>query len=115
MKRIEKPWGEELWIAYENGIYAGKLIGVLAGQKLSKQYHKKKHETLYLLDGESEVLYNDETIYMRAKDILEIKPGDIHRIEAITDCVFIEFSSPELDDVVRIEDDYGRCIDSNSD
>jgi len=109
MKIIEKPWGEELWIAYDNKRYAGKILGIDAGYRLSKQYHKKKHETLYLLAGKAKVLHNEDVLYMKPKDILEIKPKEVHRIEAIDDCIFIEFSSPELDDVVRLEDDYNRA------
>jgi len=109
-KIINKPWGQECWVTHENGRYAGKLIGVDAGKRLSKQYHEKKHETLYLLYGKAEVeLDNNKLIKMNPKDVLEIKPKQIHRIKAIDTCVFIEFSSPELEDIVRIEDDYGRC------
>jgi len=107
-KVVEKPWGQELWFAYDNGRYAGKFIGIDAGHRLSKQYHEKKHETLFLFEGEAEVELKDKKVKMKPKDILVIEPGDIHRIKAITDCVFIEVSSPELEDVIRLEDDYNR-------
>ena len=108
IKVVEKPWGQEMWLAYDNGRYAGKILGIDKGHRLSKQYHEKKHETLFLFDGIAEVEFNDEVIRMEQKDILVVKPKDVHRIKAITDCVFLEFSSPELDDVIRLEDDYER-------
>lgn len=109
MKQVKKPWGQEIWIAHENGRYAGKLIKIRSGNRLSKQYHKVKHETLYLLEGEAIIFINDEPEEKLFEgDIITIIPETIHRLEAVTDCIFIEFSTPELDDVVRLEDDYGR-------
>jgi mannose-6-phosphate isomerase len=108
MKTVDKPWGQELWIAYDNGRYGGKFIGIDAGKRLSKQYHEKKHETLFLLTGEAEIEMTGETRIYHQKDIIVIPPNVIHRIKAITDCIFIEFSSPELDDRIMLEDDYDR-------
>ena len=113
MKIVEKPWGREIWIAYENGRYAGKLLEIKAGHRLSLQYHKNKHETLYLLDGKIRFLLEDNAGNLADEVIVPggvkvVPPGFKHRMEAILDSRFIEFSSPELDDVVRIADDYSR-------
>jgi len=118
MKIVDKPWGKEYIFAH-NDKYAGKLLYVKAGEKLSKQYHKDKQETLYFLKGLAFVeigRLNDTTKYKKfdnryIKDderVLEIPPRTIHRIEAIKDSVFFEVSTPELDDVIRLEDSYGR-------
>lgn len=112
VKTVLKPWGRELWIAY-NDRYAGKFIYVKKGESLSKQYHEKKHETLYILFGKAKLLLGTKEKLIshesEARDrVFIIKPGTIHRIKALTECVFVEFSSPELDDVVRLEDNYGR-------
>ncbi len=116
MKIVEKPWGREIWIAYENDRYAGKLLEIKAGHRLSLQYHEKKHETLYLLDGKIRFILEDENGTLVDEVIVPggvkvVKPNRKHRMEAISDSRFIEFSSPELDDVVRIEDDYQRISD----
>ncbi|MBN1355597.1 cupin [bacterium] len=120
MKTVEKPWGREIWIAYDNGRYAGKLLEIRAGHRLSLQYHQKKHETLYLLDGKIRFLLEDDSGNLVDEVIVPggikiVPPGSKHRMEAIRDSRFIEFSSPELDDVVRIEDDYSRIPDKRSD
>jgi len=112
MKIVDKPWGKEVWIAH-NDRYAGKCIFIKKGYKLSKQYHKKKHETMWFISGKAIIEVGDEIInYEQITDdlncIITIPPNKIHRIEALEDTRLIEFSSPELDDVVRLEDDYGR-------
>jgi mannose-6-phosphate isomerase len=113
MKVVEKPWGREIWIAYDNDRYAGKLLEIKAGHRLSLQYHEKKHETLYLLDGKIRFILEDANGNLVDEVIVPggikvVTPGSRHRMEAIRDSRFIEFSSPELDDVVRLEDDYRR-------
>lgn len=119
MRIVEKPWGREVWIAYENNRYAGKLLEIKAGHRLSLQYHKRKHETLYLLDGKIRFILEDENGNLSDEVIVRggvkiIPPGRKHRMEAIQDSRFIEFSSPELDDVVRLEDDYQRIGSDNA-
>lgn len=110
---ISKPWGEEI-ILCKNKRYAGKILRVNKGEMLSKQYHENKDETLYLIKGIAKVLINDkERITSNIGNILkgqiiDIPHRTIHRIEAIEDCIFIEFSTHELDDVIRLEDKYGR-------
>ena len=113
MKIVEKPWGREVWIAYENGRYAGKILEIKEGHRLSLQYHEKKHETLYLLQGKVRFTLEDEngkllTEVIQHGGVKIVKPGKRHRMEAIRDSALVEFSSPELEDVVRMEDDYNR-------
>ena len=112
MKTIEKPWGREKWIAH-NDRYVGKFIFIDKGKRLSKQYHNKKHETLYLLGGLCTFEIGDRTITLEAttddeEKTFVIEPKVPHRFTALTDVILLEFSTPELDDVVRLEDDYGR-------
>lgn len=113
MKIIEKPWGREIWIAYDNGRYAGKILEIKQGERLSLQYHEKKHETLYLLEGKVRFSLEDESGNLQTEVIQHggvktVQPGRKHRMEAIRDSILVEFSSPELTDVVRLEDDYHR-------
>jgi mannose-6-phosphate isomerase len=112
MKIVEKPWGREVWIAHNNK-YAFKLIEFKAGSRSSLQYHKHKHETIYIDQGKLEVEADDENgqlvkTIMGAGDVIENPPMRRHRVTAIEDVRLFEVSTPELDDVVRVEDDYGR-------
>jgi mannose-6-phosphate isomerase len=111
-REVTKPWGSELWYAHTDR-YAGKILRVNAGQRLSVQYHVAKDETSYLLSGRAKVSQGPSPEKMQVR---EIGPGDawrnepnvVHTIEAIEDSVVLEVSTPELDDVVRLEDRYGR-------
>ena len=111
LERVEKPWGYELiWAHTER--YVGKILHVRQGQKLSLQYHVKKDETIHLQSGRM-ILVVDEgqglvEREMKAGESYRIMPGTKHRMVALTDCDILEASSPELDDVVRLEDSYGR-------
>lgn len=111
VKRVPKPWGYELIWAHTDR-YVGKLLHINAGHALSVQYHNHKDETVYLLRGEMKywVKLGDELEDVRLSegDAFRITPGTVHYMEAITDCDIIEASTPELDDVVRLEDRYGR-------
>jgi mannose-6-phosphate isomerase-like protein (cupin superfamily) len=112
-RRVEKPWGHELWFALTDR-YAGKLLHVRAGQRLSVQYHEEKDETSYLLSGRlllSRGASADslEATELAAGAIWRNQPGQVHTIEALEDVVVVEVSTPELDDVVRVSDDYGRA------
>lgn len=112
MKVIEKPWGREVWIAY-NDKYAFKMIEFKAGSRSSLQYHKFKHETIYVEYGKLQVEIDDEsgnlsTHVLGPGDVIENKPMMRHRVTALEDVRLFEVSTPELDDVVRLEDDYGR-------
>ena len=111
-KRIDKPWGYELLIAHQDS-YVGKILFVRAGESLSLQYHELKDETIYLHTGNAEVIigYSEDSLAslsLEAGQSIYLKPGTIHRLEAKEDCTFFEVSTTELDDVVRLEDKYGR-------
>lgn len=112
MTKVDKPWGFEL-IWAKTDTYVGKVLHVVAGTKLSLQFHRVKDETIYLQDGEMELVIdvNGErrTIRMKPGDYRHIPPGTVHRMIAVRDCDIFEVSTPELDDVVRLEDDYGRA------
>jgi quercetin dioxygenase-like cupin family protein len=109
--RVEKPWGYEIiWAHTER--YVGKILHVNAGHRLSFQYHRKKDETIHLFQGRM-LLQLDEgqgltEREMQVGESYHVKPGTKHRMIAITDCDILEASTPELDDVVRLEDSYGR-------
>ncbi|MBX5467516.1 MAG: cupin domain-containing protein [Firmicutes bacterium] len=107
VKRVEKPWGYELWWAVTDR-YAGKWIHVREGESLSLQYHRVKHESMLVLSGVAEVQIEDRVERLEAGQAVEIPPRTRHRLTAVTDVDVIEVSTPELDDVVRLEDRYGR-------
>jgi mannose-6-phosphate isomerase-like protein (cupin superfamily) len=114
---VEKPWGREEWIVY-NESYVMKLLYVTRGESLSKQYHEEKMETLKLLEGKCNVIFGHEgdlerdvrvfTMDSRDNIALHINPRTIHRFEAIEDSLFVEVSTPQVGDVVRLEDRYNR-------
>ena len=109
MKTVKKPWGKEIWFAYNNKKYVGKLIIIKKGHRLSKQYHKRKHETLYTDHGRYIMEFKNRKRIVRQGETIVLPPGRIHRRYAkFCDVRLIEVSTPELTDVVRIEDDYGR-------
>lgn len=112
MRTIEKPWGYEL-IWAETPKYVGKVLCITAGHSLSRQYHVVKEETLLLQSGEMilEVGGSEDrtTITMKPGDVFHVTPGTIHRMIAVSDTEVVEVSTPELDDVVRLEDSYGRA------
>ena len=112
MRTVPKPWGREVIFA-ENERYAGKLLYLEAGHSLSLQYHESKDETLYVLEGELELEVEEDgemrTRTMSPGEAYRIRPGTRHRMRADRPCVLVEVSSPELDDVVRLEDAYGRA------
>ena len=111
-KRIEKPWGYELLIALTDQ-YAGKILHVSAGHALSLQYHRQKDETIYLHRGEA-LLHTQNgdgvlsQLHIKPGESFHLPPGTVHRLEAVADCDFFEVSTTQLDDVVRLEDRYGR-------
>ena len=114
MKRVDKPWGYEVIWASSDRI-AGKMLYIKKGHRLSLQYHTKKEEAIYVMQGNLTLVTANKDTGKQADQILtqgsshHIYPGDIHRFEA-RDCdvVLVEVSTPELYDVVRIEDDYKR-------
>jgi quercetin dioxygenase-like cupin family protein len=106
-KIVEKPWGREIWYAHTAN-YAGKVLEVKAGRRLSLQKHEIKEETLYLLSGKVKLTYGDGTYEWEAGASIHIPPGTVHRFEAVEDAVLLEVSTPHLQDVIRLEDDYKR-------
>ncbi|MEP6802224.1 MAG: cupin domain-containing protein [Acidobacteriota bacterium] len=111
MRRVAKPWGHELVFA-ETDRYAGKILHIDAGHRLSLQYHERKDETLFVLSGEValsvEIDGRMEEVRLKKGESFRIQAGVRHRLGAEADCDLVEVSSPELDDVVRLEDAYGR-------
>tara|TARA_A100001515_G_scaffold138416_1_gene131978 strand:- start:442 stop:780 length:339 start_codon:yes stop_codon:yes gene_type:complete len=108
-KKIIKPWGYEIHWAQTDD-YVGKLLFIKAGHRLSKQYHEKKEETVFVIQG---TLYNydefDNILKFSVGESFHVEPGQIHRFGANENNVkIIEVSTPHLDDVVRLEDDYKR-------
>lgn len=108
---VEKPWGREVWWALSDG-YAAKRLEVRAGHALSLQFHEKKHETLYFLSGTVRLRLGDMERTVPPGHVAVVPPGTVHRMEAITDAVIFEVSTPHLDDVVRLEDRYGRAAEN---
>ena len=129
VRTVPKPWGHEtIWAA--NELYVGKVLHIKAGQSLSVQYHNHKDETIHLLSGK--MIYRIGTedrrpttedrgpktetghapqlkvVELNAGESYRNEPGLIHQMEAVTDCVLLEASTPHLDDVVRLTDRYGR-------
>lgn len=109
---IEKPWGSEELIE-TNEKYTVKKLKMLAGQRCSLQYHEKKHETFYVLSGKLKFIHGEDINFLKEiefipGDYFVIKPGLIHRMEGIEDSIYLEASTSELDDVIRLEDNYGR-------
>ena len=111
-RRVDKPWGHELIWAWTDR-YVGKLLVIEAGKRLSLQHHEVKDEWIHVLDGRLRLTIENDTGDIEER---ELGPGDgahvgtrrVHRYEAIETCRLIEVSTPELDDVVRLEDDFGR-------
>ena len=109
---VQKPWGHETIWAHTDR-YVGKVLHIKAGHALSVQYHNKKDETIHLLKGE--MIYRVQQpdgvltdMRLRAGESFRNEPGTIHQMEAVTDCDVLEASTPDLDDVVRLSDRYGR-------
>lgn len=115
-REVPKPWGSELWYA-QTDRYAGKILRVHAGHRLSVQYHEAKDETSYVLSGRVVVSQGDTADGMSSR---VLGPGEswrnaprvVHTLEATEDSEILEVSTPELDDVVRLDDQYGRAVRS---
>ncbi|HCJ67430.1 MAG TPA: cupin [Elusimicrobia bacterium] len=113
MKIVKKPWGKEIWFAY-NKKYVGKIILINKGHRLSKQYHRFKHETLYTDKGKYLLeIYKGRNYrfnkVMKEGSVVIIPPKTVHRLDAkFTNVKIIEVSTPQVKDVIRLDDDYGR-------
>ncbi len=111
IKRVDKPWGYELrFVRTER--YAGKVLFIKAGSQLSLQYHDEKDEAFLVQSGQLELVLGkgdeQEAITLGPDEAWHVSPGTVHRFRAVTDCMLFEVSTPELEDVVRLEDDFGR-------
>jgi mannose-6-phosphate isomerase-like protein (cupin superfamily) len=114
-RKVEKPWGHEIWWARTER-YVGKILHVKKGESLSLQYHNVKDETILVQSGrllfETRPAGDDgplRKLEMKPGDVFHVTPGTLHRMTGLEDCDIIEVSTPELDDVVRLEDRYGRA------
>ena len=112
-EKVEKPWGHEVIWAKADG-YAGKLLFVRAGHALSLQFHREKDESWYVLAGRAELELGEAGQAVLTAEIVgpgaafRFPPGTVHRVRAVEDTTILEVSTPQLDDVVRLEDAYGR-------
>jgi len=112
LSRVEKPWGHEIWWAHTDH-YAGKILFVKKGHRLSIQMHVEKDETSYLLSGSLLLLQGPSANELSERTLTSgatwrNEPGVVHSIEALEDATVLEVSTPQLDDVVRLSDLYGR-------
>lgn len=111
-RRVDKPWGWELvWAEADD--YVGKLLFVRAGEALSLQYHERKDESWLVHEGRARLELGEvggdlEPVEIRAGDAFRFRPGTVHRVTALEDTLVVEVSTPHLDDVVRLDDRYGR-------
>ena len=113
VRRVDKPWGYELIWAHTDR-YVGKILHINAGESLSLQYHERKDETIYVLSGQMVFTVGregeePEEVELAEGESFRVTPGTRHRMQAVTDCDLLEASTPELDDVIRLEDRYGRA------
>lgn len=110
--KVEKPWGYEIrWAITDR--YLGKILHINAGEALSLQYHQQKDESLLVVKGAMDLELDDASGELRKHrvhvgDTVHIRPGQRHRMTAVDDTDIFEVSTPEIDDVVRLEDRYGR-------
>ncbi|MGZ3691445.1 MAG: hypothetical protein ACXVAX_08075 [Pseudobdellovibrio sp.] len=123
LKQVDKPWGSEVWITGEHPLYCLKRILIKARNRTSLQYHNFKRETNVLLSGAACLHYSEspadrienlntlniQKIEINPVSVVDVVPKTIHRLEAVTDILLFEASTPELDDVVRISDDTNRA------
>jgi mannose-6-phosphate isomerase-like protein (cupin superfamily) len=112
-RRVEKPWGYELIWAHTD-VYVGKVLFVRAGHSLSLQFHREKDESWYVESGRAQLELGDtgqgplNTEVVAAGACFHFPPGTVHRVTALDDTTILEVSTPQLEDVVRLEDAYGR-------
>jgi len=113
-EKVDKPWGHELiWAVSDD--FAGKILFVKAGESLSLQFHNVKDEAWYVLEGKAQLEMGDPGERILSTEVIgpgtafRIRPGTVHRLTAVEDTSIVEVSTPELDDVVRLEDRYGRA------
>ena len=113
-RRVEKPWGHELIWAHADD-YVGKILFVRAGHSLSLQFHRQKDESWYVQSGRAELELGGVGEAVLVTEVVgpgacfRFRPGTVHRVKALEDTTILEVSTPHLDDIVRLEDDYGRA------
>ena len=112
MQIIEKPWGKEEVIEI-NDKYMMKKLTMLKGHRCSLQLHNHKKETIYVLSGQLRIISGPDQDNLTGKiysegESITISPGEVHRMEGVEDSIYLEASTPEMDDVVRLVDDYER-------
>jgi mannose-6-phosphate isomerase len=112
VRRVEKPWGHEIVYALTDR-YCGKVLFIRAGEQLSLQFHREKDEVIYVHEGRIELEIGEPGGPLDQEVVgpgraFRLPPGVVHRWRALEDAVILETSTPELDDVVRLEDRYGR-------
>jgi mannose-6-phosphate isomerase-like protein (cupin superfamily) len=113
VRKVEKPWGHELIWAVTD-IYVGKLLFVKAGHSLSLQFHRQKDESWFVQSGRAKLELGEVGESVLKEEVIaagaafHYPPGTVHRVTAIEDTTILEVSTPQLDDVVRLEDAYGR-------
>lgn len=113
VRKVDKPWGYELiWAEAEP--YVGKILFVRSGEALSLQFHNEKDESWYVLEGRAELEFSSPGEAVPSSEVVgaggafRLRPGTVHRVQAVDDTTILEVSTPHLDDVVRLEDRYGR-------
>jgi mannose-6-phosphate isomerase len=113
-RRVDKPWGWEL-IWADTDLYIGKILFVRAGQSLSLQFHNEKDESWYVESGRAKLELGEAGQAILSTEVIaegacfHYPPGTVHRVTAVEDTTILEVSTPHLDDVVRLEDQYGRA------
>jgi mannose-6-phosphate isomerase-like protein (cupin superfamily) len=113
VRRVEKPWGYELIWALTD-VYCGKVLFVKAGASLSLQFHKEKDESWYIQSGRAKLELGNVGQTVLDEEVIgpgaafHYEPGTVHRVTAVEDTTILEVSTPHLDDIVRLEDRYGR-------
>jgi len=120
-KKVDKPWGYEIWLTGDpSELFAFKKIYIKSGNKTSLQYHKIKRETNFIIDGTAALYFDNNGFYFSDRELaissvnltgpftIDVFPNTIHRLEALSDLTLFEVSTPELDDVIRLQDDSGR-------
>jgi mannose-6-phosphate isomerase-like protein (cupin superfamily) len=113
-RKVEKPWGWEL-IWAEAEAYVGKILFVRAGCSLSLQFHRVKDESWYVQEGRAELQLGDPGVAVLNSEVIgpgmcfRYRPGTVHRLKALEDTTIVEVSTPQVDDVVRLDDEYGRA------
>ena len=114
MRRVDKPWGHELMWALTDR-YCGKLLFVKAGHSLSLQFHRVKDEAWYVDSGRARLELGAPGATVLSEEVVgpgacfHFQPGTVHRVTALEDTTILEVSTPEIEDVIRLEDEYGRA------